>query len=199
MTNRSLSLGGTGWLQSPAARRASGHVVCWGYNRFGGLGDGSTRSLTPVPVVGLTDAVEIHAGTAHTCARRSSGEVACWGLNTDGQLGDGTTMRRLTPVPVVGLGDAVEVSLYALATYARRSGGQVVAWGYNQSGGLGDGTDTRSPPSGTMSSVCSSTSASARAARRPAKPRLHRLTTQLDGPSGAAPSCAICARPEQRR
>ncbi len=50
------------------------------------LGDGSTtQRLVPVPVEGLTDAVSISVGTAHSCAIRESGQAVCWGYNFTGQ------------------------------------------------------------------------------------------------------------------
>ncbi len=121
------------------ARRTSGTVVCWGYNEHGTVGDGTsgTNRLTPVAVAGLTDAVEISAGGAHTCARRASGAVVCWGNNDNGRLGDGTTTMRPRPVAVSGLTDAVEISAGTAHTCARRRSGAVVCWGSNDHGQLG--------------------------------------------------------------
>jgi alpha-tubulin suppressor-like RCC1 family protein len=49
------------------------------------------------------DAVEVSAGSQHTCALLADATVRCWGLNFDGELGDGTNMGRARPVPVVDL------------------------------------------------------------------------------------------------
>src|SRR6188768_987438 len=50
---------------------ASGRVQCWGAGDEGQLGNGeSSDQLSPVPVEGLEDAVEISAGGGFTCARR---------------------------------------------------------------------------------------------------------------------------------
>jgi alpha-tubulin suppressor-like RCC1 family protein len=58
------------------ARRASGQVVCWGNNEYGGLGDGTlVNKAEPAAVVGLTDATGL-AG-AH-CALRADETVAWW-------------------------------------------------------------------------------------------------------------------------
>lgn len=63
------------------ALQRSGEVVCWGGNRRGELGDGTTRDrFSPAPVSGLHDAVEITSVIiGYTCALRRSGEVVCWG------------------------------------------------------------------------------------------------------------------------
>ena len=87
------------------ALRSTGVVLCWGSNRVGQLGGGTTgpRRFEPRVVDGLSDVVFIAAGEEHTCAVRRGGTVLCWGFNDEGQLGDGTTERRLVPTPVVGL------------------------------------------------------------------------------------------------
>ncbi len=132
------------------ARRASGSVVCWGWNKYGQLGDGTSShstcdaiddcSLTPVAVSGLTDAVEVAAGYAHTCAVRASGTVVCWGIDQSGELGDGTTTdHRSIPVDVPGLTDVAELSAGQTHTCARHASGDVACWGWSKYGQLGDG------------------------------------------------------------
>ena len=87
---------------------ASGGVLCWGWNFYGQLGDGTTNDrLSPVNVAGLIGGVAmIGAGDYHTCALTTGGGILCWGSNSHGQLGDGTNVERLTPVDVVGFGEA---------------------------------------------------------------------------------------------
>jgi alpha-tubulin suppressor-like RCC1 family protein len=60
---------------------------------FGQLGDnGRDDQATPVPVLGLTDAVALSSGPAYTCALLSDTSIRCWGINESGQLGnDGTS------------------------------------------------------------------------------------------------------------
>jgi len=126
------------------ARRSGGAILCWGINGNGLLGTGMEggNSATPVMVSGITDAVEIAAGSYHTCARRSSGAVLCWGNNFAGGLG--TSMAggsSATPVMVAGLTDAVELTAGEGHTCARRSGGAIVCWGSNDRGQLGTGME----------------------------------------------------------
>ena len=127
-----------------------GAVKCWGFNAYGQLGDGTTRTrLTPVDVVGLSSGVSAIAvggdySAGHTCALTSNGAMKCWGSNEWGQLGDGTTVfQRSRPGGVVGLSSGV----VAIATGENHScaltaGRGVKCWGQNFLRQLGDGTTT---------------------------------------------------------
>jgi alpha-tubulin suppressor-like RCC1 family protein len=119
------------------AVRDTGHVVCWGSNAFGQLGDGTTTQRTvPALVVGIDDAVDVAItsdgpytalGTADfTCALRSTGQVACWGY-------------LLGPVPanVAGVAGATQIDLGGSHGCAVVTGGAVYCWGSNAFGQLG--------------------------------------------------------------
>jgi hypothetical protein len=83
------------------ALMGDGTVRCWGDNRYGQLGDGTTDTrTTPTTVPNLSHVAEIAAGRSHACARLESGAVYCWGRNYYGQVGDGTTTMRLVPTAV---------------------------------------------------------------------------------------------------
>ena len=59
------------------ALTTAGGLLCWGYNQWGNLGDGSTTGRsTPVPVVGLENGVAaVIARDRHTCALTDAGAV----------------------------------------------------------------------------------------------------------------------------
>jgi alpha-tubulin suppressor-like RCC1 family protein len=80
----------------------TGGVMCWGYNAYGQLGDGSASDRSaPVNVVGLVgDAEAVAVGYYHSCALTREGGVMCWGDNYAGGLGDGSTIDSNVPVSV---------------------------------------------------------------------------------------------------
>jgi serine/threonine-protein kinase len=123
-----------------------GRVLCWGDNRHGQLGDGTTTTrAAPAPVRGLADAVEVAVGRYFACARARTGRVLCWGRNRDGTAGDGTREGRLAPVEVAGLADAVQISAGSEHACALRRGGQIVCWGQNHVGQVGSRVGERAP------------------------------------------------------
>jgi len=71
------------------ARHVDGTVTCWGSNSNGQLArDLSYRGYAgPQKVASVANAVEIAAGTYHTCVRHVDGRVTCWGSNAAGESG----------------------------------------------------------------------------------------------------------------
>ena len=116
------------------------------------FGRGTTRPVggttsnrdSPVPVVGITNAVQVSAGAAHACALLASGAVECWGTNSFGELGDGTTTDRHVPVAVGSLSAAAQASAGDGDTCAALKNGTIKCWGYNGFSQFGDGTTTNS-------------------------------------------------------
>ncbi|MFM2106509.1 MAG: hypothetical protein RL338_1541 [Chloroflexota bacterium] len=116
-------------------------IRCWGANANAQLGNRSTtRSATPVAVLGLGDARAVAAGTNHTCAIvGDDGTVYCWGSNAYGQLGATTERSRsLEPIRAGELEGAIALAAGARHTCAILEGGLVRCWGSNEEGQLGN-------------------------------------------------------------
>lgn len=78
----------------------NGHVLTWGGNRKGQLGDGQFVSCTVpkgIPQLRHRPVVSIACGENHSMIMTVSGNVYSWGDNTHGQLGQGDTTPRFRP------------------------------------------------------------------------------------------------------
>lgn len=116
---------------------------CWGGNKLGQLGDGSTedRSIGVTPV-GPSRIVDISAGSFHTCAVDGDGAAWCWGHGINGVLGDGSGEDQVLPIVVPGLPPVVAISTEFVHTCALSREGAVWCWGENNQGQLGVGEIT---------------------------------------------------------
>jgi alpha-tubulin suppressor-like RCC1 family protein len=120
----------------------AGSAWCWGWNKFGQLGDGSASNRsTPVQLAGTWLALSL--GEEHTCGIRSDRTLACWGRNHFGQLGDGTLFDHIDPTPVNDDTDWEAVTAGLRHTCATKLDGRTLCWGGNQGGAIGDDTAWR--------------------------------------------------------
>ncbi len=144
----------------------SGSIRCWGANRYGELGDGTTTSsYVPVDVTGITNASAVSVDAYHVCALSKDGTIQCWGYNASfGQRADGTAARSYVPVPIPGIENAKAIAVGDLHTCAILSGGNIQCWGDNQMGSLGNGTTTNLPGAAALADVVGITDAVAIAA-----------------------------------
>ena len=134
------------------ALTADGALYCWGYNEYGGLGDGTnTDSNQPVAVntggaLSGKTVTAVAGGADHSCALTTDHAVYCWGGNGRGQLGDGTNDDSNLPVAVKTDGalsgkTVTRVSAGFTSTCVLTSDGAVYCWGDNFRGQLGNGTN----------------------------------------------------------
>lgn len=130
----------------------SGDVQCWGAGFYGQLGYGDTQSVgdDEAPnTAGIVDiggkAIQISAGSEHTCALLDDRRVRCWGRGDFGQLGYGDEENigdDETPGSASTLslgGHAVQVVAGSHHTCALLLGGSVRCWGAGYGGWLGLG------------------------------------------------------------
>ncbi len=130
-----LALGDT----HSCARLASGKTACWGSNAHGQLGSepAGEKGVAPREVMWIQDAVQVAAGSFHTCLLRTDGGVLCFGDNLDGQLGDGSRQPSATPVAPTGVSDVVHIDAGFGHTCAVRRDGALYVWGASDAGQLG--------------------------------------------------------------
>jgi alpha-tubulin suppressor-like RCC1 family protein len=136
-----------------------GTVRCWGYNAYGGLGNGTTTdSAQAVTVSGVTNAIQITTGFFHACALISDGTIKCWGYNVIGQLGNNSTSNSSTAVSVMSISTATSVIGAGNTTCALLADGSAMCWGGNGNGQVGDMTTTNRLVPAVVTGIANATS-----------------------------------------
>ena len=109
ITNVNFALGGMNvqtWdIPSPAPVY---YLWSWGYNSYGGLGDGTTTSKSsPIQIGALTSWASVSAsgpaGLAGSAAIKTDGTLWTWGKNAYGQLGLSNITNYSSPKQVGAL------------------------------------------------------------------------------------------------
>jgi alpha-tubulin suppressor-like RCC1 family protein len=99
-----LEIGGSIESGITCGLTSAADAYCWGYNRFGQVGAGSTaRDIrTPVVVAGGRQYESVSVGMLHACGLTISGTLYCWGSGRVGQLGVNYTTTSAVPLKVAG-------------------------------------------------------------------------------------------------
>ncbi len=120
------------------ALTTEGEVYAWGRNNYGQLGQSNTNNLSYATKVkgGLTNIVDITAGTYHSIAITSSGEMYVWGDNRSRQLGIENTTQSLVPIKNK-MKNAIKAVAGVDYTIALRTDGTLWGTGNNEVGQLG--------------------------------------------------------------
>ena len=140
----------------------TGSALCWGANRSGEIGNGSTSQVsTPVIIRGGDALSSVVAGNAFTCAVNSRGITFCWGENNSGQLGHGNQVISTEPLRTTAHEPFQSIDVGGNHTCALTRLHQIWCWGLNDSGQLGNGTteDHANPMIVNSSNIFASVSA----------------------------------------
>ena len=127
-----------GWLHT-CGMTTTKHVYCWGWNRDGEVGDGSTADRPYAKQVSQSFTFTmVTTGGGHSCAVATGGAAYCWGLNLTGQIGDSSVISRSTPTAVTrGLSFAQVSNGGTFTCGITATDSSAYCWGWNHDGELG--------------------------------------------------------------
>ncbi len=136
----------SGQYHTCAIRANDSRMLCWGYNNYGQLGDGTGNTrLNPV-LVNVSYGFSAVTTNYYTTLgiRANDSRIIGWGTNAQDQTGDGT---QVTPRanPVLASDSSAFSSITSGSGHGcavRINDSRVLCWGYNLYGEVGDGTTT---------------------------------------------------------
>ena len=122
----------------------------WGYNLYGGLGNGTNINYSsPIQVGSLTNWKQLSIGGTNSVgsaqfvtAVKTDGTLWAWGADNFGQLGNGsigTSLFYSSPIQVGALTNWKQVACGVSHVAAVKTDGTVWAWGTANYGQLGNG------------------------------------------------------------
>jgi alpha-tubulin suppressor-like RCC1 family protein len=121
--------------------RNSGYAVDstgqgWGWGELGANQgcEAAPKAKLPEKIPGITDAVKVQGGQAHTLWILANGHVVGCGNSREGELG--FKGEAVAPTEIPGLSGVVEVSAGTFFSLARTASGQVYGMGRNEEGQL---------------------------------------------------------------
>ncbi len=121
--------------------RNSGYAVDstgqgWGWGELGADQGcaAAPKAKLPEEIPGITDAVKVQGGQAHTLWILADGHVVGCGNSREGELG--FRGEAVAPTEIPGLSNIVEVSAGTFFSLARTASGQVYGMGRNEEGQL---------------------------------------------------------------
>lgn len=118
-----------------------GTLWAWGFNWYGGLGNGTTDDANlPQLIDGTSRWQSVSSGLFHSLGVKMDGSLWAWGYNVSGQLGDGTVEDKSLPIRVGEETTWSKVSAGYLHSLALKNDGSLWSWGGNGVGQLGDQT-----------------------------------------------------------
>ncbi|MFV8257430.1 hypothetical protein ACNQKP_06480 [Bdellovibrio bacteriovorus] len=125
---------------------ASTRIKCWGFNRFGEIGNGfwgdAYLAAAFSPGQSSDTYLQVVAGLASTCALRSNKTVTCWGQNEEGQLGTNNRNSFTRPQFNLPITNIKKITGRFQHYCALSEVGAVYCWGLNSAGQIGNNTTT---------------------------------------------------------
>ena len=124
------------------AYEAGGRAWCWGSNRDGKLGTGSSELTSPAPVrvpKPVANVISLSAGATFTCAVGEDGKNWCWGNGSFGQTG--IKLLKSSAVPQETENDipgTIQFTSGWFHTCVLTNSGHIACWGKNYEGALGN-------------------------------------------------------------
>lgn len=127
--------------------KADGTVWANGSNNLGQLGLPNTTPYSPLPVQipGLSNIVQISAGSYYSLFLDANGVVYATGSNPNGQLGIGNNINQFGVVQLTGLPPIIEVIAGNEHSFFRTASGTLYGVGLSNFGQNGVGVNTNIP------------------------------------------------------